>query len=223
VGTAPAVTLATSSVHASEGVFHMTVKTPESSGTLVFSISSAGARSDLVMQGKTLVRSSELVRPDHRSVAYRIGHDSRSYREVDLTAERKHAKAAAAAWRVAKLGDETIKGYDCVHARVTSPAHEVTEVWMTGAIASPTANLLMEHRSPALMNALASAGAKGFIVKLVRQDAAGATMSIELDRVEKTLPDPSLFEIPSGYVARVQSPPPPTVRKSQFRRKQGGK
>lgn len=82
-------------------------------------------------------------------------------------------------YQVTKVGNETIQGYNCTHAKMVSTAGSgmfkssiTTDIWTSAAV--PGYSLLkygmaIGHTTPAMMQALEKAGCAGFLVKMTSQ------------------------------------------------------
>jgi hypothetical protein len=110
-------------------------------------------------------------------------------------------------YKVARVGEETIHGYHCVHATLTialkNMAPIVEHVWLSKDV--PGYALVKkigasENVTPDMMRALDGAGCSGFFVKLTVQSTV-YTMDMELTTAERKNLSGNLFEIPSGYTS----------------------
>lgn len=107
-----------------------------------------------------------------------------------------------------RIGEETIAGYHCIHARVTSStgsgmfkSTSTYDVWTSTDVPGYEIYrrvLTQRNASPGMLGALERAGCAGFLVKMT-SGGKDYSMTMELIRAqEKSLPA-SLFAIPSNY------------------------
>jgi hypothetical protein len=110
-------------------------------------------------------------------------------------------------YQVTKIGTETVNGYTCIHARLTtiSPrgksAAASQDIWTTTDI--PGYNTIrqmmtLQHVTPRILQALEQAGCNGVFVKMTMQSPMISTSMILVRAGAADLPA-SLFELPSGF------------------------
>jgi Domain of unknown function (DUF4412) len=116
--------------------------------------------------------------------------------------------AGGANYTVTKIGEETVNGYHCIHAKLVSEygtsgfkTTTTHDVWTSSQVPgyAELKKMTANQRVPVkMMRALEQAGVDGAMVKMNLQSRE-ITMSVSLiSAKEKTLPA-SLFIIPSGY------------------------
>ncbi|HWY12658.1 MAG TPA: DUF4412 domain-containing protein [Bacteroidia bacterium] len=143
-----------------------------------------------------------LSKKENPDVFYMLNDKAKTYSEMKRNASGDHGEDNNT-YTVKKIGSETINGYKCIHATVTSDKGTVTEVWNTKDIPdyakySEAINKNSKMGSSKREAALKDAGCEGFPVKMVHQDKEG-DMTMELQKLEKKSFDKSDFEIPTGY------------------------
>jgi hypothetical protein len=103
-----------------------------------------------------------------------------------------------------KIGEETVAGYRCMHARLTGNSRlsrTSMDTWTSTAV--PGYSLYkqlvnMSKITPGMLSALDKAGCTGYLVKMTTGDK-GYSMTMELLKAEVKSMPASLFRIPSGY------------------------
>ncbi|MEP7252951.1 MAG: DUF4412 domain-containing protein [Ginsengibacter sp.] len=108
-------------------------------------------------------------------------------------------------YKVTKIGNETVNGYPCVHAKLTSSGRNKMDmdIWTCKSVPgyAQMEEVMTNSKSvasPGMLNALKQAGADGYFVKMVikNKDISSETILTKVE--QKNLPA-SLFTIPSGY------------------------
>ncbi|MBS1599044.1 MAG: DUF4412 domain-containing protein [Bacteroidetes bacterium] len=117
-------------------------------------------------------------------------------------------------YEVVKLGNETVAGYSCTHAKLTSvfgsgmfKSTTTMEIWTSTDVpgyALYKKMLLTSNIKPQMLQALEKAGCGGFLVKMESHNKDYSMTNVLIKAGEKNLPA-SLFEIPSGYTESKQS------------------
>ncbi len=112
-------------------------------------------------------------------------------------------------YQVTKIGTETVNGYSCIHARLTTTgtrgkASSVTQdIWTCADIPGYSfihQMMTLENVTPGILQALEQAGCNGVFVKMTMQSSVISTSMILIRAGAANLPA-SLFELPSGYTA----------------------
>ena len=116
--------------------------------------------------------------------------------------------AGGANYTVTKIGEETVNGYHCIHAKLVSEygdsgfkATTTHDVWTSTQVPgyAELKKMTANQRVPVkMMRALEQAGCEGAMVKMNLQSKDMTMNMILISAKEKTLPA-SLFIIPSGY------------------------
>jgi hypothetical protein len=177
-------------------------------GTSLMKYSEYGTMSTMNMNAPQMpgggMTMTTLSKKDNPDVFYMLNDKSKTY------TENKRGGGSAthednSTYTVKKIGNETINGYKCVHATVTSDKGSTTEVWNTKDFAdynkySEALNSNSKMGSSKREIALKDAGCEGFPVKMIQKDKKEeGEMVMELQKMEKKTFSKSDFEIPSGY------------------------
>lgn len=162
---------------------------------------------------KVLIKKSD---PD---VTYVINEKDKTYSERKKT--ESTPKEDTRSYTVKKLGEETVNGYKCIHALVTSEK-ESYEVWNSKSIPDYDKYAEALKSNERMSNskrekALKDAGCDGFMVKMVHKgNEREGDMTTELVKIEKKNFSKSDFEIPAGYTkTEASSAGPAAGMKSQ--------
>ncbi|MEO7046370.1 MAG: DUF4412 domain-containing protein, partial [Ferruginibacter sp.] len=111
-------------------------------------------------------------------------------------------------YAVTKLGNETVSGYNCTHARLKITtgsglfkSSSTEDIWTSEDV--PGYNLvkkatIQQNMTPAMMKALNDAGCGGMFVKMTTGDKH-YSMTMQLTKAEVQSFPSALFKIPSGY------------------------
>lgn len=111
-------------------------------------------------------------------------------------------------YRVTKLGNETVNGYNCIHAKLVSTtgsgmfkSSSTEDIWTSVDV--PGYDLLekatlQQNITPGMLKALNDAGCGGFFVKMSSSDK-DYSMTMQLTKAEKQSFSSSMFKIPNGY------------------------
>jgi hypothetical protein len=110
-------------------------------------------------------------------------------------------------YQVTKVGAETVNGYSCIHARLTTTgargksAAITQDIWTSTDI--PGYNTIrqmmtMQTVTPKMLEALQQAGCNGVFVKMTMESPVISSSMILARASAANLPA-SLFELPSGY------------------------
>lgn len=111
-------------------------------------------------------------------------------------------------YKITKMGNETIFGYNCAHAKVVVTSGKgmfasssTMEIWTSPEVPgySELAKMMTSQNiTNKMLQALDQAGCSGYFVKITSQDK-DYSMNTELTKVEKRTFPASLFMIPAGY------------------------
>src|SRR6185437_13223260 len=111
-------------------------------------------------------------------------------------------------YKVTKLGNETVNGYNCTHAKLVSTmgsgmfkTSSTEDIWTSTEV--PGYDMvkkatLQQNITPAMMKALNDAGCGGFFVKMASSDKH-YSMTMQLAKASKQSFPASMFKIPGGY------------------------
>ncbi len=112
-------------------------------------------------------------------------------------------------YQVTKIGNETVNGYNCVHAKLVSTtgsgmfkSSSTEDIWTSVDVpgyALLKKATLQQNVTPAMMKALDDAGCGGFFVKMIAGDGKDYSMTMQLTKAEKQSFAASMFSIPAGY------------------------
>lgn len=160
-----------------------------------------------------------LIKKSNPDVTYMINDKDKTY------SERKKSESAPKEdtrnYTVKKLGEETVNGYKCVHALVTSDKDSY-EVWNSKSIPDYDKYAEAVKSNERVSNskreqALKDAGCDGFMVKMVHKgNEREGDMTMELVKMEKKNFSKNDFEIPTGYTkTEASSAGPAAGMKSQ--------
>jgi hypothetical protein len=110
-------------------------------------------------------------------------------------------------YQATKIGVETINGYPCIHARLTTSSSRgrgtpvTQDIWASTDIpgyAIIRQMMTLQNVTPGMMQALEQAGCNGVFIKMTMQSAVISTSMVLVRAGAMDLPA-SLFELPSGY------------------------
>lgn len=111
-------------------------------------------------------------------------------------------------YQVKKMGNETVDGFNCVHAKLVSTtgsgmfkSSSTEDIWTSVDVpgyAIFKKATVQQNITPAMTKALNDAGCGGFFVKMTSGDKH-YSMTMQLTKAEKQSFPASLFKIPSGY------------------------
>lgn len=193
-----------------EGVLDMQIRLGEGAsamdgGTARIFISKDGTRNEMTGQaGAMAIKSTILFRTAEPDKVYRLDEARKTYTVQDVPQSAGPA-GGAAAWKVEKLGEETILGYKTKHVRVTRDA-TVMEMWTARGLmdAEALSRMQASHKGnrpdeKALMQALQDADADGMPLRTVTRGQGPATMTMEVVAIDKKSPPSSLFQVPADY------------------------
>ncbi len=111
-------------------------------------------------------------------------------------------------YQATKVGNETVNGYNCTHAKLVSTVGSgmfksttTEDIWTSTDV--PGYDIvrkatLQQNITPGMMKALNDAGCGGFFVKMQSGDKH-YSMTMQLAKAEKQSFPASMFKIPSGY------------------------
>jgi len=111
-------------------------------------------------------------------------------------------------YQATKLGNETVNGYNCAHAKLVSTtgsgmfkSTSTEDIWTSTDV--PGYDLvrkasLQQNITPGMLKALNDAGCGGFFVKMTSGDKH-YSMTMQLAKAEKQTFPASMFKIPNGY------------------------
>jgi len=111
-------------------------------------------------------------------------------------------------YKATKVGNETVNGYNCTHAKLTSTvgsgmfkSTRTEDIWTSTDV--PGYDMvkkatIQQNITPGMMKALNDAGCGGFFVKMASSDKH-YSMTMQLTKAEKQSFPASMFKIPNGY------------------------
>jgi hypothetical protein len=148
-------------------------------------------------------RYSVRVFPDSKTFVFNI---------IDTTAINS---GGGMVYQVAKVGNERVLGYDCIHSRMTTyPAGvksggTTEDIWTSVDVpgyAELKKLALNQNVTPKMMEALEQAGCGGSFVKMEIQSKI-ISMDMELIAAQRMNFPASMFQIPPGYTQKNSSNP----------------
>lgn len=108
-------------------------------------------------------------------------------------------------YTVTKIGSETVGGFPCVHAKLTSSGRNKMDMDIWTSMSVPGYSLMEKMMTtsksmvtPEMFNALKQAGADGYFVKIEIKNKNISSETLLTKVEQKNLPA-SLFAIPAGY------------------------
>jgi Domain of unknown function (DUF4412) len=135
---------------------------------------------------------------------YMVNDERKTYSIQMIDDKRERPDRSDKKWKVQKLGRDTVGGFSCEKALLTSEDRRETEVCIATDLVPSTAwlrawNRREEQATP--LQALKDAGLTGFPVRWIFREKGSTDISssIELQRFDKKSLPASLFEIPAGY------------------------
>ena len=118
-------------------------------------------------------------------------------------------------YKVVKVGNENIQGYNCIHAKLiisTGKNKDISEdVWTSKDVpgyANLKQKIAVQNITQKMLQALTQAGCDGFFVKMEMQNLNYSMMMILTVAKKEYLPA-TLFQIPYGYTQEKYSNPIP--------------
>ena len=145
-----------------------------------------------------MVLLQRLSEPDK---SYSLNDEQKTYSVI--THDDKTSSTSDQKWKVEKTGRDTVAGYSCQKAVLTSDSGSRTEVCVSKEIMPSSSWLAAWNRREdqrGRLKALRDEGVEGFPIRWIIHDKDGEpTMNMELVRFEKKSLPASLFEVPAGY------------------------
>jgi hypothetical protein len=165
-------------------------------------------RNEIGMFGGKMVVIGHSNQPKYSIVLYPASH---TY-QLNIIDTALINSASGENYSVTKIGNETVMGYPCTHARLVMTSNsksktQITEdLWMSQEIPGYSIYKQLAARAvqggrnvtPKMMQALEQAGCTGFIVKMQMQSADVSAVMQMITAEQKSFPA-SAFEIPAGY------------------------
>ena len=178
------------------------------SGNMKVNVSEFGTSSEFNMVIPQMpgggIKNKSLIQKNNPEIIYMIDDKNKTATE---TKKADNAAQDNKNYIVERVGEETVNGYKCVHAKITE-GKEMHEVWNTRDIAdfnkyaeafSSNKNVGSAKREAALK----ATGCDGFPVKTVHVGGPKeGTMTMELVKLEKKTYAQPEFDIPKGYVVK---------------------
>lgn len=153
--------------------------------------------------GSPLVAISNIAK---RNYSVFLDADSKSY-SLNII-DTSLINSGLQSFQVTKIGNETIDGYNCTHAKLTSNSgkgitkHSTTmDIWTSADVPGYITLknwMSTQNVTPKMMQALDQAGCGGFMVKMANQ-TKDLNYSMDLIKAEKDSFPASMFSIPPGY------------------------
>ena len=189
------------------GIMAMGMKMPNGSAEITYYFGNDVQRMDMAMQMDKIpepLKTSVITKASQPDQAYVINHQAKSYTILNLTTAAEQAMLLNfdSNYKLAKLGKQTFKGYNCEHISLTSSTEKL-ELWVTRDLGDFSTFRILQTQNPRLSNTslsktLSNAGIEGFPVKMVQYNDNGQYVMEIMQIWQKALPA-SDFNIPSGY------------------------
>ncbi len=191
--------------HAFEGVLHMMMTMPQVSPV----------KTDVTIRHNGDSRTDTFVPFLNQRVSFlqrgsapvvQMMHSTKQYSESSYLRAKAGSDAANALRDVTvrDLPVETVAGYICRHALLTSKSGSVIEVWVTGSIPASNASMSAIGGDANLVATLKQHGLDGFPLK-IKMTEQGLPITLETISVDTRAVDASLFSVPSGYTKVAES------------------
>jgi hypothetical protein len=135
---------------------------------------------------------------------YTLNPETKTYSVRESSKQKPPATVRDREWKVQKLGHDTVAGYSCEKALITSDAGNETEVCVSKELvptASWVAAMNQREDQSGPLKALKESGLEGFPIRWIFRSQKNREISSTMELVSfdrKSLPA-SLFEIPSDY------------------------
>ncbi len=198
------------------GIMAMALTMPNGSAKVTYSFGATAQRMDMIMQMDKIpdqLKTTVITKASQPDLAYIINHQAKNYSLANLKTAAENAMLLDfdSNYTLAKLGTQTIKGYNCQHIMLTSTTEKL-ELWVTRDLGDFSTFRILQSQNPRLSNTqlsrkLSSEGIEGFPVKIVQYNDNGKYTMEVVQILTKTVP-PSQFSVPAGYqkVADNQKP-----------------
>lgn len=196
-----------------EGEIHTRITAKDGGGFAKVYLSKVGTRSEIDIHSPK--RHQVSARPYHVTtlqrfsqpdLVYNVNDERQVYSVIDLKKMPSQTKRVEGdTYTITRLGSDTIAGYACEKARVTSQDQTETDLCVAKDIAGMDAWVAMMEQTmqvkSGMFKALKDAKLEGFPVKMVmrRKGKDSPIVTTEVVRVEAKSLAPSLFEVPSTY------------------------
>ena len=189
------------------GIMAMIMKMPNGSAEITYSFGNDVQRMDMAMQMDKipeLLKTTVITKASQPDQAYVINHQAKNFSILNLKRAAENAMLLNfdSNYKLAKLGKQTFKGYNCEHISLTSSTEKL-ELWVTRDLGDFSTFRILQTQNPRLSNTslsktLSNAGIEGFPVKMVQYNDNGQYVMEIMQIWQKALPA-SDFNIPSGY------------------------
>jgi len=156
------------------------------------------------VKGGTTLLTLQHVNQPHYSLTLDASNKTYSLNVIDTSL----INSGALNYKVTKIGNETVQGYNCTHAKLVSTAGSgafksstTMDVWTSTDVpgyALLKKAMTMQNVTPKMMQALNQAGCGGFFVKMTSQSKDYSMNMTLIKTQEKNFPA-SMFTIPAGY------------------------
>lgn len=183
------------------------------SGNMKLYVSEAGGRAEINMDipagmpGMDGVNITSISKNSEPGKSYIINDQTKSYTVV-TTDNNKKSPEDKSKVTVTKIGEETVNGFKCIHAKIDVNGN-VSDIWTSRSVitGSDSYKALLDASSKGMANysnssyqkALKDADCDGFPVKHVINSKNEGTSTVELMSIDKKVLDNKLFEIPADY------------------------
>lgn len=189
------------------GSMNMVLTMPGGNADATYYFGNDTQRMDMTMKMRRIpepLKTSVITKASRPDEALVINHATRSYSAVNLRSAAENATLLDfdSNYTLKRLGNTTIKGYECEHIALESKTEKL-ELWVASDLGDFSTFRILQSQNPRLSNTslaktLKEAGVEGFPVKIVQQNSNG-TSTMELTGIQRKKPDASLFRVPRGY------------------------
>jgi len=195
-----------------EGIIEMKMTTKDGSGTGKTYVAKVGSRSEIAFQSPKLqpltsgpFRMITIQKFNEPDLVYHLNDERKTYSIINLKQAHEQAgKLSEETYTVKRIGSDTIVGYTCEKALLTSQGGRETEICVSKDISGMSAWLAMMERAAMAkggrFKALKEAELEGLPVRMITHGKEGTpVVTIEVVRAERQSLSPALFEVPSDY------------------------
>lgn len=203
--TASSKSASTATAGAFEGTIYMTTTLPNAGTTdMKLMVGRRGMRAENAVNiggHANTMMVTVLSLTEKPGKVYMINGESNEVMELDVAAA--NAQSGGNPYKnakIEKIGREKIRGFECTHVRITWPGRDtVIDQWVSSEFLDFYAYARMQGADGQSMTQLAdrlkAEGVEGFPVKMLLSPSGVLT---ELTKVERTVPDDKLFEVPAS-------------------------
>jgi hypothetical protein len=155
-------------------------------------------------KGSTALLTLQHLNQPHYSLTLDASDKTYSLNVIDTS----FINSGVSNYKVTKIGNETVQGYNCTHAKLVSTigsgafrSSTTMDMWMSTEVpgyAFIQKAMTAQNITPKMMRALQQAGCDGYFVKIATQGKDYSMNMILVKAQQKNFPA-SMFTIPAGY------------------------